>query len=85
MRVAANRDQVAQQVRSIVAEILNIFPGRVDETSTWQSLEADGFNIEVITQAIRKRLQVEATTDDIESCRTIDDIIDYLMGQPQLA
>lgn len=82
-----NRDYVLQLVRDRLADILEISPDRITETSSFSDdLDADSLALIELVEALEADLREKSPNfriedEDLEDLKTIRDAVDYVSAK----
>ena len=85
------RDEVLELVRSQLADILEIEPVAINESSSFaEDLNADSLALIELVEALEAELQTKVAgfridDDDLEDLRTVRDAVDYVTTKLETA
>ena len=74
-----NRDEVFEQLRRLVAELLDVDEAQVvPEASFADDFNADSLDIIELITAVEDTFKVEIPDEDVEKLQTVQDALDYI-------
>ncbi len=74
-------EEVAQKVRSIIAEKLRVNRAEVVSTASFiNDLNADSLDIVELVIAMEKEFNISIPDDDAGNIRTVQDAVDYIVA-----
>ncbi len=77
----ANREEIAQKARELIAESLAVSPDEISpESSFIDDLGADSLDIVELVMEIEKQFELEIPDDEAEKIATVQDAIDYIVS-----
>ncbi|MBC7327447.1 acyl carrier protein [bacterium] len=74
---------IAERVRNIVAERLNVNPEEVTLETTFEDLGADSLDVMDLIMELEQEFDIEIPDEDAEKIRTIEDVINYIQTRIQ--
>jgi acyl carrier protein len=74
---------IAERVRNIVAERLNVNPEEVTLETTFEDLGADSLDVMDLVMELEQEFDIEIPDEDAEKIRTIEDTINYIQSRLQ--
>jgi acyl carrier protein len=74
---------IAERVRNIVAERLNVNPEEVTPETTFEDLGADSLDVMDLVMELEQEFDIEIPDEDAEKIRTIEDTIKYIQSRLQ--
>ena len=74
---------IAERVRNIVAERLNVNPEEVTLETTFEDLGADSLDVMDLVMELEQEFDIEIPDKDAEKIRTIEDTINYIQSRLQ--
>jgi acyl carrier protein len=74
---------IAERVRNIVAERLNVNPEEVTLETTFEDLGADSLDVMDLVMELEQEFDIEIPDEDAEKIRTIEDTIKYIQSRLQ--
>ncbi|MDG4807572.1 acyl carrier protein [Micromonospora sp. WMMD1120] len=78
----SSRDEVADRVRVVIAEVLAVEPTEIGDTSDLEvDFRIDSLELMEIGTKLEAELDVRLTLDDLVKLRTVGDAIDLLYGR----
>lgn len=83
---AMNRKAVFELVRSQLAEILEVDPKEIAESSSFEDLDADSLVLIELVEALEEELREKVEgfrieDEDLEELRTVRDAVDYVVSK----
>src|SRR5579863_7806633 len=81
------RDEVLELVRAQLADILEIEPGEINESSSFaEDLNADSLALIELVEALEQELSTQVANfriddEDLEDLRTVRDAVDYVSAK----
>lgn len=77
----ANREEIAQKARELIAESLGVSPDEITpESSFIDDLGADSLDIVELVMEIEKQFELEIPDDEAEKISTVQDAVDYIVS-----
>lgn len=82
-----SRDEVLSMVRELLADILEVEPGSINEGDAFQDdLDADSLALIELVEAIEEDVSERAVgfridDEDLEDLRTVRDAVDYVVAK----
>jgi acyl carrier protein len=81
-----SRKDVFDLIRSELAEILEVEPKKILESSSFEDLDADSLAlielVEALEEDLRERVEgFRIEDEDLEELRTVRDAVDYVAGK----
>lgn len=77
----ANREEIAQKARELIAESLGVAPDEIQaESSFIDDLGADSLDIVELVMEIEKQFELEIPDEEAEKISTVQDAIDYIVA-----
>lgn len=74
-----NRDEVFEQLKRLVAELLDVDEAQVvPEASFADDFNADSLDIIELITAVEDTFKVEIPDEDVEKLQTVQDALDYI-------
>lgn len=73
-----NREDIANQVISIVVDTLRCKQAVTERTSFVDDLDADSLDLVELIMEVEKTFDVEVEDDVLKTIRTVGDVVDYL-------
>lgn len=74
---------IAERVRNIVAERLNVNPEEITLETTFEDLGADSLDVMDLIMELEQEFDIEIPDEDAENIRTIEDTINYIQSRIQ--
>ncbi|MBC7329410.1 acyl carrier protein [bacterium] len=74
---------IAERVKNIVAERLNVNPEEVTLETTFEDLGADSLDVMDLVMELEQEFDIEIPDEDAEKIRTIEDTINYIQSRLQ--
>ncbi len=74
---------IAERVRSIIAERLNVNPEEITLETTFEDLGADSLDVMDLIMELEQEFDLEIPDEDAENIRTIEDTINYIRSRIQ--
>ncbi|MGB9876751.1 MAG: acyl carrier protein [bacterium] len=74
---------IAEKVRNIVAERLNVNPEEVTLETTFEDLGADSLDVMDLIMELEQEFDIEIPDEDAEKIRTIEDTVNYIQSRLQ--
>lgn len=74
---------IAERVRNIVAERLNVSPEEITLETTFEDLGADSLDVMDLIMELEQEFDIEIPDEDAENIRTIEDTINYIQSRLQ--
>jgi len=73
---------VSQDVKAVIAEELSIDAERVKDSATFETdLQADSLTVVELVMSIEDRFGIEIPEEDLESLKTVGDLVRYIEGK----
>jgi len=77
----ANREEIAQKARELIAESLGVSPDEIrPESSFIDDLGADSLDIVELVMEIEKQFELEIPDEEAEKISTVQDAVDYIVA-----
>jgi len=77
----ANREEIAQKARELIAESLGVSPDEIRaESSFIDDLGADSLDIVELVMEIEKQFELEIPDEEAEKISTVQDAVDYIVA-----
>ena len=77
----ANREEIAQKARELIAESLGVSPDEIrSESSFIDDLGADSLDIVELVMEIEKQFELEIPDEEAEKISTVQDAVDYIVA-----
>jgi acyl carrier protein len=74
---------IAERVKNIVAERLNVNPEEITLETTFEDLGADSLDVMDLVMELEQEFDIEIPDEDAEKIRTIEDTINYIQSRLQ--
>lgn len=74
---------IAERVKNIVAERLNVNPEEITLETTFEDLGADSLDVMDLIMELEQEFDIEIPDEDTEKIRTIEDTINYIQSRIQ--
>lgn len=74
---------IAERVRNIVAERLNVNPEEITLETTFEDLGADSLDVMDLIMELEQEFDIEIPDEDAENIRTLEDTINYIQSRIQ--
>lgn len=69
---------VRQDVYTIIREVLNINPKKIDHNTPWYELGAESFDLVELIVALREHFNLKIKTKDLTNVNTLNDLISFI-------
>lgn len=69
---------VRQDVYTIIREVLNIDPTKIDKNTPWYELGAESFDLVEVIVAIREHFKLKIKTSDLKKVNSLNDLIIFI-------
>ena len=73
--------EVADKVKKIIVEQLNVSPEEVKPDATFEALGADSLDLTELIMAMEEEFDIEIADDDSQKIVKVQDAIDYIENQ----
>ncbi|MDE5832598.1 MAG: acyl carrier protein [Desulfovibrio sp.] len=73
--------EVADKVKKIIVEQLNVSPEEVRPDSTFEALGADSLDLTELIMAMEEEFDIEIADDDSQKIVKVQDAIDFIENQ----
>ncbi|MBD5608113.1 MAG: acyl carrier protein [Desulfovibrio sp.] len=70
--------EVADKVKKIIVEQLNVSPDEVKPDSTFEALGADSLDLTELIMAMEEEFDIEIADDDSQKILKVQDAIDFI-------
>ena len=69
---------VRQDVYTIIREVLNVNPKKIDHSTPWYELGAESFDLVELIVALREHFKLKIKTKDLTSVNTLNDLVNFI-------
>lgn len=69
---------VRQDVYTIIREVLNINPKKIDHNTPWYELGTESFDLVELIVALRDHFNLKIKTKDLSNINTLSDLINFI-------
>ena len=69
---------VRQDVYTLIREVLNVDPRKIDQNTPWFELGAESFDLVELIVALRDHFQIEIQTQDLDKIETLNHLIEFI-------
>lgn len=69
---------VKQDVYTIIREVLNVNPKKIDSNSPWDELGVESFDLVELIVALREHFKLKISTRDLDKVTTLNDLINFI-------
>lgn len=69
---------VRQDVYTIIREVLNVNPKKIDHNTPWYQLGAESFDLVELIVALRDHFNLKIATKDLDKVTTLNDLINFI-------
>lgn len=69
---------LAEKVKGMIAEQLNVDPADLGETTSFDDLNADSLDVVELIMALEEEFDIEIPDEDAEKIRAVGDVIEYV-------
>lgn len=76
---------VKQDVYTIIREVLNVNPKKIDHNTPWYELGAESFDLVELIVALRDHFNLKIKTADLSKVNTLGDLISFIENKLEKA